>query len=320
MLPIWVIVCLAIVGIVFLLFAFAGWYTTQQGTARVVQRLGKHKEISLGGFRPKIPLIDSVVDTLSMRVTPTAVTAGTITKDQVEIQIGVAPQYRITDPMKAFYELRYPESSIQSWVESLIRAEIPKMELEEVYANKDRLSEVLKRELNEELAAFGWTIVSCPVNDVTPDKEVVKAMSAKRAWALKAEAATAEAEAVRIKMVGEATAEAQAKALQGKGVADMRLEIAKGMQQSAAALGEAMGTDVDPEELMHVLMLDRWIDMQEKVASTPSRGTKVIFTNTNPNALNDISAGLRGGMLEADAASDVPLAAAKKESGEQGRS
>ena len=108
----------------------------------------------------------------------------------------------------------------------MVRAEVPKLILDDVFLRKDDVAIAVKRELNEAMTTYGYDIINTLVTDIDPDIQVKNAMNRINAAEREKTAAMFESEAQRIRIVAKAKAEAESKKLQGQGIADQRREIA----------------------------------------------------------------------------------------------
>ncbi|MCB0844134.1 MAG: SPFH domain-containing protein, partial [Bacteroidetes bacterium] len=234
------IIPLAIAGLAGLLFIRSGWVIVKEKQAVIIQRLGKFQRVAPAGFQIKIPIIDSVAGRLSLKVQQLDVNVETKTLDDVFVQLKVSVQYQIIKSKveEAFYELEDPKIQITSYVFDTVRAEVPKMRLDDVFARKDDIAIAIKAELDEAMANYGYGIVKALVTDIDPDHQVKISMNRINAAEREKVAAEYEAEAQRIKIVKIAQAEAESKKLQGQGIADQRREIAKGLEDSVEALNK----------------------------------------------------------------------------------
>lgn len=128
-----------IIGAVLLFKAF---YMVKQKTAVVIERLGRYQRISRAGLHLKIPFVDQIVGTVNLRVRELPVEVETKTKDDVFVRMVVSVQFFVIDSKEgikdSFYKLNMPERQIQSYVFDSIRSEVPRMELDEVFSEKER--------------------------------------------------------------------------------------------------------------------------------------------------------------------------------------
>src|SRR6201992_3567567 len=120
----------------------------------------------------------------------------------------------------------------QAYVERVILGHVPGMTLDEVFASQSGIAAAVKRELDVDMADFGYEIVNVLVTDIIPDAKVKSAMNDINAAQREQVAATARGEADKILVVKKAEAEAESNALQGQGIANQRKAIIEGLQSS----------------------------------------------------------------------------------------
>ena len=121
-----------------LILVFTGLFTVKQQTAYVIERLGKFQSIRQAGLQFKIPMIDKVSGKLNLRIQQLDVLVETKTKDNVFVKLKVSVQFLVLKDKiyEAFYKLENPHDQITSYVFDTIRAEVPKMKLDDVFERK----------------------------------------------------------------------------------------------------------------------------------------------------------------------------------------
>lgn len=260
----------------------AGWVVVRQQQAVIIQRLGKFQRVAPAGFHFKIPFVDQVAGKLSLKVQQLDVNVETKTKDDVFVHLKVSVQYMVikSNVYDAFYELEDPKTQITSYVFDVVRAEVPKMKLDEVFARKDDIAIAIKAELAEAMQAYGYDIVKALVTDIDPDAQVKQAMNRINAAEREKVAAHYEAEADRIKIVAIAQAEAESKKLQGQGIADQRREIAKGLEDSVEALNKV---GINSQEASALIVVTQHYDTLQAMG-TNSRSNLILVPNSPSNA------------------------------------
>ena len=136
---------------------FASFFVVKQQTAFVIERFGKFQSIRNSGLQMKIPLVDRVAGRLSLKIQQLDVMVETKTLDDVFVKIKVSVQYLvIRDKVyDAFYKFEYPHDQITSFVFDVVRAEVPKMKLDDVFVKKDDIAIAVKRELQEYMSEYG---------------------------------------------------------------------------------------------------------------------------------------------------------------------
>lgn len=221
-----------------LMVLLSGIFTVRQQSAAIVERLGRFHSVKDAGLQFKIPFVDRVTGRLSLKVQQLDVLVETKTKDSVFVKLKVSVQFFVMPQAvyDAFYRLENPFEQINAYVFDVVRAEVPKMNLDDVFERKDDIAVAIRRELEESMNEYGYGIVKALVTDIDPDMTVKKAMNRINAAEREKRAAEYEAEADRIRIVAKAKAEAESKRLQGQGIADQRREIAKGLEESVDIL------------------------------------------------------------------------------------
>lgn len=215
-----------------------GVFTVRQQSAAIVERFGKFQGVKMPGLHFKLPVIDKISGKVSMKIQQLDVRVETKTKDNVFVRLNVSVQFRIVPDLiyDAFYKLENPTEQITAYVFDVVRAEVPKLKLDDVFERKDDIAVAILRELEDAMNDYGYGIVKALVTDIDPNEEVKIAMNHINASERKKLAAEYEGEAERIKIVAKARAEAESKRLQGQGIADQRREIARGLEESVEVL------------------------------------------------------------------------------------
>jgi regulator of protease activity HflC (stomatin/prohibitin superfamily) len=196
------------VGVIIL---FSSFFTVKQQTAVVVERFGKFLSIRNSGLQLKVPIIDRIAGRVNLRIQQLDVMIETQTKDNVFIKMKVSVQFKVVQEKvyEAFYKLEYPHDQITAYVFDVVRAEVPKLILDDVFVRKDDIAIAVKRELNEAMMAYGYDIINTLVTDIDPDIQVKNAMNRINAAEREKTAATFESDAQRIRIVAKAKAEAE---------------------------------------------------------------------------------------------------------------
>ena len=118
---------------------FSGLFTVKQQTAYVIERLGKYQSVRSAGLQFKVPFIDRIAGKLNLKIQQLDVMVETKTKDDVFVKLKVSVQYLVLKEKiyEAFYKLESPHEQITSYVFDVIRAEVPKMKLDDVFEKKN---------------------------------------------------------------------------------------------------------------------------------------------------------------------------------------
>lgn len=275
-----VIVIIALVALILL----GGIFVVKQQTAVIIERLGKFLAIRTAGLHFKIPFIDRRAGAMNLRIQQLDVVVETKTKDNVFIEIKVSVQYKVIAEaiFNAFYKLDNAYDQITAYVFDTVRAEVPKMKLDDVFEKKDDIAIALRRELEEAMQEYGFTIIKALVTDINPDKEVKHAMNRINAAERQKIAASFEGESERIRIVAKATAEAESKHLQGIGIADQRRAIAKGLEDSVTMLNNA---GINSHEASALIVITQHYDTLHSLGEN-SNSNLILLPNSPSSASN----------------------------------
>ena len=283
----------------------ATFFTVEQRTAAIVQRLGKFVREAGPGLNVKIPFIDRVVGRINLRVQQLDVKIETKTEDNVFVQMVVSVQFYVL-PEKvydAFYKLDDARRQITSYVFDVVRAQVPKIKLDDVFEKKDDIANIVKAELEQVMEGFGYGILKALVTDIDPDAKVKQSMNEINAAQRMRVAATEKGEAERIIKVKAAEGDAQSKALQGRGIADQRQAIVAGLRDSVDEFQRSVpGTTA--KDVMNLVLMTQYFDTLKEIGA--SSRTNAIFIPHSPGSLASLSDQMRNAMIEANQTVELP--------------
>ena len=277
-----ILIVLLVFGLLILLSSF---FTVKQQTAVVIERFGKFTSIRNSGLQLKIPIIDRVAGRVNLRIQQLDVLIETKTKDNVFIKMKVSVQFKVIQDKvyEAFYKLEFPHDQITAYVFDVVRAEVPKLILDDVFVRKDDIVIAVKRELNEAMTTYGYDIINTLVTDIDPDIQVKNAMNRINAADREKTAAEFESEAQRIRIVAKAKAEAESKKLQGQGIADQRREIARGHVESVEVLNNV---GINSQEASALIVVTQHYDTLQAIGADAN--SNLILLPNSPQAGSDM--------------------------------
>ena len=264
-----------------LLLLFLTFFIVKQQSAAVVERFGKFVSVRQSGLQLKIPIIDSVAGRLSLRIQQLDVVVETKTKDDVFVKLKVSVQFKVIKEKvyDAFYKLDNPGDQITSFIFDVVRAEVPKLILDDVFLKKDDIAIAVKSELQDAMTEYGFQIIKTLVTDIDPDAQVKESMNRINASEREKVAAQFEGEAQKILIVEKAKAEAESKRLQGQGIADQRREIARGLEDSVKVLN---GVDINSQEASALIVVTQHYDTLQSVGAEAN--SNLILMPNSPQA------------------------------------
>ncbi|MFN7118400.1 MAG: SPFH domain-containing protein [Saprospiraceae bacterium] len=274
-----------ILGILAFMVLWSGIFIVRQQTPVIVERLGRFIGIRNPGLHFKIPFLDKIAGRVSLKIQQLDVLVETKTKDNVFVKLKVSVQFRILEDSiyDAFYKLQNPYEQITAYVFDTVRAEVPKMKLDDVFERKDDIALAIRRELEEAMNEYGYGIVKALVTDIDPDHAVKNSMNRINAAEREKIAAEYEGESERIRIVARARAEAESKRLQGQGIADQRREIAKGLEESVEVLNRV---GINSQEASALIVVTQHYDTLQSMGQHTN--SNLILLPNAPSAASDM--------------------------------
>lgn len=148
-----------------------------QSEQHVIERFGRLRSVLGPGINMIVPFIDRIAHQISIleRQLPIA-SQDAITRDNVLVQVDTSVFYRIIEPEKTVYRIRDVDSAISTTVAGIVRAEIGKMDLDEVQANRSQLITTIKANVEDAVDDWGIEVTRAEILDVNLDQATRNAM------------------------------------------------------------------------------------------------------------------------------------------------
>ncbi|MEJ6756089.1 MAG: SPFH domain-containing protein [Crocinitomicaceae bacterium] len=291
-----------VIAFIALLLIFKAVIMVTEQSAYIIERFGKFNRTAHSGLGFIIPFADRKAAAVNLRVQQLDVTIETKTKDDVFVNLQVSVQYSVVRTMvkEAYYSLENPKNQIASYIFDDVRAEVPKLDLDDVFAKKDDIANAVQKNIAQSMDKYGYSIVKALITDIDPDHKVKESMNRINAAKREREAALEEAEAGKIRIVKEAEAEAEAKRLSGQGIAQQRLEIVRGFKESVEDFKKSLDT-VTHEEIMQFVLMTQYFDTIKDIGAN-SKNSSILMPHS-PGGMKDfqdqiIQGTLVGGKLK----------------------
>lgn len=258
-------IVILLIAIFIILSIFLGVRIVPQAEKHVVERFGRLRAVLGPGINFIVPFLDKVRHKVSIleRQLPTS-SQDAITADNVLVQVDTSVFYRILEPEKTVYRIRDVDGAIATTVAGIVRAEIGKMELDEVQSNRSALISTIKSNVEDAVDDWGIQVTRAEILDVNLDQQTRDAMlqqlnaeRARRAQVTEAEgrkravelaadaqlyAAEQEAKARRISSDAEAYAtQTVAAAIAANGLEAAQYQVALKQVEALVALGKGEG-------------------------------------------------------------------------------
>ncbi|MGB0579360.1 MAG: SPFH domain-containing protein [Limisphaerales bacterium] len=279
-------------------------FIVEQQKAAVIQRFGKYHRVATAGLNFRLPLIDDNVGEVNLRVRQLDVDVETKTLDNVFVKVIVSVQYFVLPEKiyEAYYKLNSPEAQIKAFVFDVVRARVPLIGLDDVFAKKDEIADGVKSELCQMMENFGYGILKALVTDIDPDPKVKEAMNEINAAQRLRVAAMEKGEAEKIIRVKEAEAEAESKGLAGKGVSDQRKAIVEGLRESVGDFQKAID-GATPQDVMNLILMTQYFDTLRDIGAHSKSST--VFMPHTPGHVGDLASQIQGAMITGDQVSNA---------------
>ncbi|MFT6223575.1 MAG: regulator of protease activity HflC (stomatin/prohibitin superfamily) [Paracoccaceae bacterium] len=254
-----------LIAVFVILCVLLGVRIVPQSEKFVVERFGKLRAVLGPGINLIVPFLDRVPHKISIleRQLPIA-TQDAITSDNVLVKVETSVFYRILEPEKTVYRIRDVDAAIATTVAGIVRAQIGKMELDEVQSNRSQLITEIKHMVESSVDDWGIEVTRAEILDVNLDQAtrdamlqqlnaersrraaVTEAEGAKRAVELNADAQLYAAEQIAKARRIEADAEAYAtgvvaEAIRQNGIEAAQYQVALKQVEALNALGNGAG-------------------------------------------------------------------------------
>ena len=266
---------------------FDSVFIVKSQTAAIIERLGKYNVTAHEGLNFKIPFLDRIVVRRNLKIVQQDIEVETKTKDNVFVRTKVSVQYQIIRDKvhDSYYRLSDPIAQIESYIFDVVRSEIPKLSLDDVFVSKDTVALAVKESLEESMDDFGFMIIKTLITDIDPDEKVKQSMNEINAAERLRDAAMAKAEAEKIGIVMQAEAHAESKRLQGMGMANQRKEIAAGLKTSIEDLKQS---GINNEEVLTILLITQHYDALEAMSKNAQTNTIMVpYSSSSVTGMRD---------------------------------
>lgn len=273
-----------------------------QSSVQVIEQFGKYKRMAQPGFNCVCCCLgEAVAGGMSLRIQQIDCRCETKTKDNVFVDIKVTVQYQIEREhlYDAFYKLTDSRAQIMSYVFDEVRAQVPKIPLDEVFLAKEEIALAIKAELTKSMSGFGYAIIQTLITDIEPAAKVKAAMNEINAAQRLRLAAYEHSEGEKIRVVKAAEADAEAKYLAGQGIARQRQAIMAGLKESVQSFQNEV-SEVGSRDVLTLMLLTQYFDAIKEIGVSGKATT--VFVPSNPGAVADLASQMRSGILQADAA------------------
>lgn len=270
-------------------------YTNPQAHCCLVERFGKYSRVQKEGLHFMLPFIEGFkrVDSwggvanregylieLTEQQTDTPARQ-CHTKDNVEVESNASLYWRIFDPVKAVYEVDVLPKAVSDIALNALRANIGKLDLDELLAERQQLNEKIASQLTETGRKWGVQFTRVEIQELRTTDETAKAMRQQMEAERKRRAAVAEAEGEAAAELKVAEAEREAAVMRAEGRAKALKLVAEAEAMYLAQLKE----QTTPEAAAQIVIAQKFMDGFERITKNPS---DKVFLPNNYSALFSI--------------------------------
>lgn len=263
-------------------------YTIPQNHIVLIKRFGKHSRVQRNGLRFKLPFIESIKKVyewegaankndyfieLSEQQTDTP-PRQCQTLENVTIDANASIYWRITDPVKAVYDIDILPKSIADIALNALRANIGKLKLDQVLSERQNLNQKIAAQLAESASKWGVTFTRVEIQEINYSNETAEAMMQEMTAERKKRALMAEAEGEAQAEVTKAEGEAKATLIRAQAQAGAIKLIAEAESEYISKLKE----NSTPEIAGQIIISQKYIDGMKTISSNPS--DKVFLPNS----------------------------------------
>ena len=169
---------IALITLLIAAIAFFGIKIANQWERAVVLRLGKFKCLKGPGPFFIIPIVESIVQSVDMRIRSTDFSSeSTLTKDTVPVNVDAICFWMVWDAKKAILEVENFYLAIVLSAQTALRDIIGTHQLSELLTHREKLGKRLQEILDDKTNPWGITIQSVEIRDIILPRELEDAMS-----------------------------------------------------------------------------------------------------------------------------------------------
>ncbi|MCC6349407.1 MAG: SPFH/Band 7/PHB domain protein [Candidatus Eisenbacteria bacterium] len=189
----------------------------------LVLRLGRYRNTVDSGLTFLVPIIEDMIK-VDMRervinVEPQKV----ITKDNVLVTVDAVIYYRISDPVKATFEVQNFAYAATTLAQTNLRNLIGDKSLDETLTARDMINSNLRNVLDEATNTWGVKVTRVEVQKIDPPADITEAMSRQMKAERDKRAAILESEGVKQSQILQAEGVKQSEILKAEGDAQARI-------------------------------------------------------------------------------------------------
>ena len=239
-------IALIIIAVILLIIIACGVRVVPQTKIYIIERLGKYKKSWDAGIHVKIPIIDNVVNKVSLKEKVLDFPPqGVITKDNVAMSIDSVVYMCVTDAKLFTYGVENPIAGVENLCATTLRNIIGTMDLDTTLSGRDQINKNLEAELDAATDKWGIKINRVEVKTIQPPKDILDVMSKQMRAERERRQTVLEAEAHKESSVKRAEGDKAAKVLAAEAERDAQIALAEGKARSIKMVYEAEAEGIE---------------------------------------------------------------------------
>lgn len=248
---------LIIVAVVAIIIISSSIAVVKQSDVYITEFLGKYNRTLGPGLHFLTPFVERVAYKQDLRtIVLDSDPQPVITKDNVGMSVTTVTFYRLTDPIKAIYEIEDVEFAILNICATTLRDVMGGLDLDDTYTSRDTINEKLRLELDKATNDWGVRVERVEVKDINPPVDIREAMEkqmraerTKRAQILEAqglqESQILKANGDKQAQILEAQASKEAKILEAQAAKEAQVLNAQGEEEAIRILAQAEANRIE---------------------------------------------------------------------------
>lgn len=272
------ILLLAVFAVIFIRDAVK---VVPQQEAWVVERFGKFHSVLEPGLNFIVPLIDKVAYKQTLKEIPMDTSSQIcITKDNTQLQVDGVLYFQVTNPELASYGTSDFVMAITQLAQTSLRSVIGTMSLDKTFEEREEINARVVQAVDEAAQTWGVKVLRYEIKDLTPPKEILRAMQLqitaereKRAVIATSEGQRQKeinvAEGERASMIAQSEGEMQAAINRAEGEARAIEAVAKAQAEAIRLVAEAIAQNKGLEAV-NLQVAEKYVEAFGNIAQTSS--------------------------------------------------
>ena len=224
-----------------------------QEHAYIIERLRKFKTVWYAGLHVKIPVIDNIVNRISLKeqvfdFPPQPV----ITKDNVSVKVDSVVFSKVFDPQKYTYGVENPIAGLQNLSATTLRSIIGGMELDTTLSSRETINSQMEAILDQATDPWGIKVNRVELKNIDPPPAIEEVMTKQMRAERERRQTVLEAQAHQESVVSRAEGDKRAKVLAAEAEKEAKIALAQGEAESIRLVYEAQAQGLEKLREAHI--------------------------------------------------------------------